>query len=327
MTETLRETPLADLHRELGGRMVPFAGYAMPVQYPAGIMAEHLHCRPRAALFDVSHMGQAELLGAGGAAALEALTPADVAGAQARPPALRAADQRRGRHPRRFHGGEPAAAGGRRAAVPGGQCRQQGRRFRPHRGASAGRAAAAAARDRALLALQGPEAVAAIAPHAPGVAELRLHGRRRDRRCSACPRSSPAPAISGEDGVEISVPGEQAEAVARALLQARRRAAGRARRPRFAAAGGGPVPARQRHRRDDLGGRGRAHLVHRQAPPHGRELPRRRAGARRTRQRRRGAAASGCAPRAASRPGRMRSSRPSTARRWARSPRAASAPA
>ena len=60
--------------------MVPFAGYAMPVQYPAGILAEHLACRAGAVLFDVSHMGQAELRGDGAAAALEALTPADVRG-------------------------------------------------------------------------------------------------------------------------------------------------------------------------------------------------------------------------------------------------------
>ena len=68
-SESLAETPLAALHRELGGRMVGFAGYALPVQYPAGIMAEHLHCRSAAALFDVSHMGQAELRGEGAAAA------------------------------------------------------------------------------------------------------------------------------------------------------------------------------------------------------------------------------------------------------------------
>ena len=77
---SLLETPLGALHRALGGRMVPFAGYAMPVQYAPGIMAEHLHCRSAAGLFDVSHMGQAELLGAGAAAALEALTPADIQG-------------------------------------------------------------------------------------------------------------------------------------------------------------------------------------------------------------------------------------------------------
>jgi aminomethyltransferase len=58
--------------------MVPFAGYAMPVQYPAGLMAEHRHCRAAAALFDVSHMGQVRLVGADAAAALESLVPVDV---------------------------------------------------------------------------------------------------------------------------------------------------------------------------------------------------------------------------------------------------------
>ncbi|HYF09311.1 MAG TPA: glycine cleavage system protein T, partial [Acetobacteraceae bacterium] len=82
-SSTLLETPLAALHRELGGRMVPFAGYAMPVQYPTGILTEHLHTRERAGLFDVSHMGQAELVGEGAAAALEMLTPADVQGLKA----------------------------------------------------------------------------------------------------------------------------------------------------------------------------------------------------------------------------------------------------
>ena len=90
----MSETPLASLHRELGGRMVPFAGYMMPVQYPAGIMTEHLHTRAAASLFDVSHMGQAELVGEGAAAALERVTPADVQALEARPPALWPADHR-----------------------------------------------------------------------------------------------------------------------------------------------------------------------------------------------------------------------------------------
>src|SRR3546814_20418330 len=72
-------TVLFDLHRELGGKMVPFAGYALPVQYPAGIMAEHQHTREAATLFDVSHMGQLRLDGADRAATLEALVPVDVA--------------------------------------------------------------------------------------------------------------------------------------------------------------------------------------------------------------------------------------------------------
>jgi aminomethyltransferase len=71
-------TPLNALHIELGARMVPFAGYSMPVQYPAGLMAEHRWCRDNAGLFDVSHMGQLRLVGADAAAAFETLMPVDV---------------------------------------------------------------------------------------------------------------------------------------------------------------------------------------------------------------------------------------------------------
>src|SRR5258708_18301797 len=76
----LQKTPLHALHLELGAKMVPFAGYDMPVSYPAGILAEHRHCRASAALFDVSHMGQLRLLGDDAANALESLVPVDVAG-------------------------------------------------------------------------------------------------------------------------------------------------------------------------------------------------------------------------------------------------------
>ena len=76
----LRHTPLHALHHALGARMVPFAGYEMPVQYPSGIIAEHLHTRAEAGLFDVSHMGQIAALRAPTAAALEALVPGDIAG-------------------------------------------------------------------------------------------------------------------------------------------------------------------------------------------------------------------------------------------------------
>ena len=74
----LLNTPLLALHLELGARMVPFAGYAMPVQYPAGLMAEHQHTRQAAGLFDVSHMGQLRLVGPDAGAALETLLPVDV---------------------------------------------------------------------------------------------------------------------------------------------------------------------------------------------------------------------------------------------------------
>src|SRR5690554_2643920 len=74
----LLTTPLNALHIELGARMVPFAGYSMPVQYPTGLAAEHLHTRQAAGLFDVSHMGQLRLVGPEAAAALESLMPVDV---------------------------------------------------------------------------------------------------------------------------------------------------------------------------------------------------------------------------------------------------------
>ena len=76
----LLKTPLYDLHVELGARMVPFAGYSMPVQYPAGLITEHKHTRESAGLFDVSHMGQLTLSGADAAAAFESLMPVDVIG-------------------------------------------------------------------------------------------------------------------------------------------------------------------------------------------------------------------------------------------------------
>ncbi len=78
--EILKQTPLHALHLALGGKMVPFAGYAMPVQYPAGVLKEHLHTREKAGLFDVSHMGQAFLDGADPAQALERIAPADIRG-------------------------------------------------------------------------------------------------------------------------------------------------------------------------------------------------------------------------------------------------------
>ncbi len=77
--EDFKKTPLDSLHRELGGKMVAFAGYEMPVQYPAGVLSEHNHTREKASLFDVSHMGQAAIRGTDPVAALEAIVPGDLA--------------------------------------------------------------------------------------------------------------------------------------------------------------------------------------------------------------------------------------------------------
>lgn len=211
-SETLLETPLASLHRELGGRMVPFAGYSMPVQYPLGIIGEHLHTRAAAGLFDVSHMGQAELVGEGAAAALEKLTPADVQ-------ALKPGRQRYGvlmtetggilddfmvanlgdrlflvLNASRKHLDIPAIE----AVLPTGV------RLNP-------------LPDRALIALQGPAAVAAIATLAPGIARLTFMGIGQFT-IAGIPAIVSRSGYTGEDGVEVSVPTDQAEAFARALL-------------------------------------------------------------------------------------------------------------
>src|SRR5579883_3353025 len=77
-SDILRRTPLYALHLELGGKMVPFAGYEMPVQYPAGILKEHNHTRSQAGLFDVSHMGQVRIRGKKAAADFERLVPGDI---------------------------------------------------------------------------------------------------------------------------------------------------------------------------------------------------------------------------------------------------------
>lgn len=211
-TEQLLETPLAGLHRELGGRMVPFAGYTMPVQYPAGIMQEHLHCRAAAALFDVSHMGQAELVGEGAAAALERVTPADV---QILKPG------------RQKYGLLTTADGG---ILDDFMVANLGDRLFLVVNASRKHVdlpyiesvlpAGVALRplpDRALIALQGPQAVASIATLAPGIAGLGFMGVGSFTIAGA-PALVSRSGYTGEDGVEISVPADQAEAFARALL-------------------------------------------------------------------------------------------------------------
>ena len=209
----LKTTPLDGLHRRLGGRMVPFAGYAMPVQYPAGIMAEHLHCRAKASLFDVSHMGQASLIGEGAAAALEALVPGDMLG-------LAEGRQR--------YTLLTTESGGilddLMVANPGG-----GRLFLvvnasrkdvdlPHIAAHLpADVRLERHEDRALLALQGPAAVTVLARFAPVVAEMPFMGfAALEIAGIACLVSRSG--YTGEDGYEISVPAGAAESLATALL-------------------------------------------------------------------------------------------------------------
>ena len=211
-TDNLLTTPLNALHLELGARMVPFAGYSMPVQYPAGLVAEHHHTRTAAGLFDVSHMGQLCLYGPDAAAAFESLMPVDVMGL--------------GLHKQRYglllndEGGIIddlmfVNRGEDIFVIVNGACKHGDLAHIQAR--IGGRCTIDVQFDRALLALQGPQAVTALARLLPGVEQLvfmtgmAITWQGADLYVT---RSG----YTGEDGFEISMPAAVAEAFARALL-------------------------------------------------------------------------------------------------------------
>ena len=213
-SETLLKTPLHALHLELGARMVPFAGYDMPVQYPLGVMKEHLHSREQAGLFDVSHMGQIRLTGAGAAKALEALVPVDIVD-------LPVGMQRYAMFTNE-QGGilddlMVANLGDEQLfLVVNAACKDQDlAHLRTHLGDHC--QVEPLFEERALLALQGPAAVTVLERLAPEVARMTFMQfaavTLNDVPCFVS-RSG----YTGEDGYEISVPSEHAEALARRLL-------------------------------------------------------------------------------------------------------------
>jgi len=210
--QPLLRTPLHALHVELGARMVPFAGYDMPVQYPAGIIKEHAHTRTQAGLFDVSHMGQIRLSGPDAAAALESLVPVDIVD-------LPAGMQRYALFTNETGGILDdlmvANLGDCLFLVVNAACKTQDiAHLRAH---LAGRCDIEVLTDRALLALQGPAAGTVLARLAPATARLVFMTIARVPLLGVeCIVSRSG--YTGEDGFEISVPADRADALARLLL-------------------------------------------------------------------------------------------------------------
>ena len=211
-TENLLTTPLNGLHLELGARMVPFAGYSMPVQYPAGLVAEHHHTRTAAGLFDVSHMGQLCLSGPDAAAAFESLMPVDVIGL--------------GLHKQRYglllndEGGIIddlmfVNRGDDIFVIVNGACKHGDLAHIQARIGS--RCTIEPQFDRALLALQGLQAVTALSRLLPGVQQL-VFMTGMPITWEGADLYVTRSGYTGEDGFEISLPASSADAFARALL-------------------------------------------------------------------------------------------------------------
>ncbi|HRM93773.1 MAG TPA: glycine cleavage system aminomethyltransferase GcvT [Alicycliphilus sp.] len=212
-TAPLLTTPLNALHIELGARMVPFAGYSMPVQYKSGLMAEHQHTRQAAGLFDVSHMGQLKLIGADAAAALESLMPVDVQG-------LAEGKQRYGLLLNDeggviddlmfFNQGNDTWF-----LIVNGACKLTDiAHIETHIG---NRCQIVTLPTQGLLALQGPQAVTALSRLVPGVEKL-VFMSGASFAWNGAELFITRSGYTGEDGFEISVPGEHTETLARALL-------------------------------------------------------------------------------------------------------------
>ena len=210
--DRLLRTPLYELHLELGGKMVPFAGYEMPVQYPAGILKEHRQTRSNAGLFDVSHMGQVKLIGEGAAAAMERLVPVDVIGLAVKHQryALFTNDK----------GGilddlMITNAGDHLFVVVNAACKEQDiAHMRRH---LSGDCEIETLDDRALLALQGPAAGEVMASLAPASRQL-VFMRAANLTLAGVDCFVTRSGYTGEDGFEISVAADKAEFVARQLL-------------------------------------------------------------------------------------------------------------
>lgn len=208
----LARTPLHELHRELGAKFVPFAGYEMPLQYADGILAEHRWCREQAALFDVSHMGQVAIRGAGASAALETLVPGDIQGlAPGRARYTVLTDPQGGILDDLI----VSNVGDRLFLVVNAACKEADVSHLRARLEPA--CTVEELGDRALLALQGPAAVTALERLAAGCAALRFM-QTAEMVVGGVPCRVSRLGYTGEDGFELSAPSRSAAELARKLL-------------------------------------------------------------------------------------------------------------
>ncbi|MEA2840895.1 MAG: aminomethyltransferase [Methylobacteriaceae bacterium] len=212
--DALARTPLYDLHVAQGARIVPFAGYAMPVQYKGGIIAEHLHTREKAGLFDVSHMGQAVLSGIDAARKLETLVPADIAGlAPGRQRYTQFLDEKGGILDDLMVARLPGAEERLGLVVNAANKEADFAHLR----ARLPDLKLEVLADRTLLALQGAKAAEVLSQFLPGIETMAFmswcEAEREGTRLFVS-RSG----YTGEDGYEISVPAEHASAFAARLL-------------------------------------------------------------------------------------------------------------
>jgi glycine cleavage system T protein (aminomethyltransferase) len=220
MTEANQKTPLHALHVELGARMSPFAGYDMPIQYPAGVLAEHLHTRRAAGLFDVSHMGQALIESSDHTAVasfLESLCPADFLNlAPGRQRYTQLLNENGGIVDDLMVTRAPGAEGALRLVV---NASRKGADFALIRQRLPSGVRLTPLPESALIALQGPVAAATLAPLAPGQGlEAMAFMSARPARIAGFESFVSRSGYTGEDGYEISIASAQAEGFARILL-------------------------------------------------------------------------------------------------------------
>ena len=213
----LARTPLHALHLALGAKMAGFAGYDMPINYPTGVLQEHLHTRAQAGLFDVSHMGQAWLRGRDAAARLETLVPGDLAAlAPGRTRYTQFLNAEAGILDDLMATRVSGSAGGEEVLflVVNAGCKAQD--F-AHIAASLPDLRLDVLPDRALIALQGPQAAGALAKVLPGH-ETQPFMSMTQATWNGATLYVSRSGYTGEDGYEISIPGDKGEAFAKALL-------------------------------------------------------------------------------------------------------------